>query len=59
MADEESRTEKELRDENMRRLVEDDQVEVVYPRGVATRVPRGVCRCPILNVGDFCPVHGG
>jgi len=45
--------------ENMRRLVEDDGMETVYPGGVPTRVPRGACRCPILTVGDFCPVHGG
>lgn len=57
MSDEQ--TEQERRDENMRRLVENDKTEVVYPRGVPKRVPRGVCRCPVLDVGDFCPVHGG
>jgi len=46
-------------DEAMRRLVKDDGFETVYPGGVATRVPRGACRCPITQVGDFCPVHGG
>ncbi len=48
-----------VRDEGMRRLVEADQYETVMPGGVAKRVPRNVCRCPILDVGDFCPVHGG
>jgi len=43
-------------DEQMRRLVEADQYELHPTEG---RVPRGVCRCPILKVGDFCPVHGG
>jgi hypothetical protein len=43
----------------MARLVRDDQTDVVYPNGRATRVPRDRCRCPILRVGDFCPVHGG
>jgi hypothetical protein len=57
MADQKS--EKDRRDESMRRLVEQDRTEVVYPRGVATRVPRDKCRCPVLDVGDFCPVHGG
>jgi hypothetical protein len=52
-------TAKQKRDEGMRRLVEADQWETVYPRGVPTVVPRGVCRCPVLDVGDFCPVHGG
>jgi len=46
-------------EEHMRRLVKDDGMETVYPGGVATRVPRGACRCPVLQVGDFCPVHGG
>jgi hypothetical protein len=50
---------KRAHDEGMRRLVEADQYETVMPRGVAKRVPRDVCRCPILDVGDFCPVHGG
>ena len=36
-----------------------DRTEVVYPYGMATRVPRNQCRCPIVRVGDFCPVHGG
>jgi hypothetical protein len=52
-------TAKQKRDEGMRRLVEADQYETVMPKGVAKRVPRGVCRCPVLDVGDFCPVHGG
>jgi hypothetical protein len=52
-------TEQERRDENMRRLVEADKYETVYPRGVPKQVPRDQCRCPILDVGDFCPVHGG
>lgn len=30
---------------------------VVYPKGVRTEVPADVCRCPILDVGDACPVH--
>jgi hypothetical protein len=47
------------RDEGMRRLVEADQYDVVMPRGVPKKVPRNVCRCPVLDVGDFCPVHGG
>jgi len=46
-------------EENMRQLVADDGMETVYPGGVPTRVPRGACRCPVLQVGDFCPVHGG
>jgi hypothetical protein len=37
----------------------DDEVETVLPNGVPERVPRDVCRCPVLRVGDFCPVHGG
>lgn len=41
------------------KLVQMDQTETVYPGGVATVVPRNECRCPILSVGDFCPVHGG
>ena len=40
-------------------MVQRDGTEVVFPRGVPTRVPRGQCRCPVLDVGDFCPVHGG
>lgn len=43
----------------MARLVAQDQSDVVMPGGVPTRVPRGTCRCPILRVGDSCPVHGG
>lgn len=44
----------------VQRSVKDlEGTEVVWPDGVPTRVPRGVCRCPILKVGDFCPVHGG
>lgn len=39
-------SEQERRDERMRRLVEVDRAEKV-------------CRCPILKVGDYCPVHGG
>lgn len=31
----------------------------VYPGGVTKVVPRDQCRCPILKVGDSCPVHGG
>lgn len=41
------------------RLTQEDGFEIVFPRGRAQRVPRDVCRCPILMVGDFCPVHGG
>lgn len=41
------------------RLVEMDRTEVVYPNGQPERVPRDQCRCPVLRVGDFCPVHGG
>lgn len=29
----------------------------VYPKGMATVVPADRCRCPILDVGDACPVH--
>jgi hypothetical protein len=29
----------------------------VYPKGVRTEVPRNVCRCPIVDIGDACPVH--
>ncbi len=36
-----------------------DASTTVYPHGVATVVARGRCRCPILAVGDSCPVHGG
>lgn len=43
----------------MARLVQMDGEETVFPSGVPTRVPRDKCRCPILKVGDFCPVHGG
>lgn len=50
---------KDCADCRMARLVLDDQTTTVYPNGVATRVPRDKCRCPIMRVGDFCPVHGG
>jgi hypothetical protein len=50
---------KSCSDCRMARLVAEDRTEVVRPNGIAKRVPRGVCRCPILRVGDFCPVHGG
>jgi hypothetical protein len=33
------------------------QTVIIYPRGVRTEVPRDVCRCPVLQVGDACPVH--
>jgi len=46
-------------DARFARLVEDDEYETVYPNGIAKRVPRAICRCPIIAVGDFCPVHGG
>lgn len=41
------------------KLVVDDAYDIVYPDGIALKVPRNKCRCPILRVGDFCPVHGG
>lgn len=41
------------------RVVIRDATDVVYPDGIAKRVPHNQCRCPILKVGDFCPVHGG
>lgn len=33
------------------------EMVIVWPRGVRTEVPVDVCRCPILHVGDACPVH--
>lgn len=36
-----------------------DTTEVVRPNGIPKLVPHNKCRCPILMVGDFCPVHGG
>jgi hypothetical protein len=30
---------------------------IVWPRGVRTEVPANVCRCPVMHVGDMCPVH--
>ena len=41
------------------RLRTADRTDVVLDRGVPKRVSRDRCRCPILNPGDFCPVHGG
>ncbi len=43
----------------MARLVMLDRTDVVWPGGRPARVPRDQCRCPVLRVGDFCPVHGG
>ncbi|MBI2797760.1 hypothetical protein HYX70_00485 [Candidatus Saccharibacteria bacterium] len=36
-----------------------DRTDVVRPNGIPQVVERDLCRCPILQVGDFCPVHGG
>lgn len=36
-----------------------DRTDLVMPNGIAQRVPRDKCRCPVLRVGDFCPIHGG
>lgn len=41
------------------RILIEDATVIVRPNGRAMRVPREQCRCPILNVGDSCPVHGG
>lgn len=35
------------------------QLDATEPHPYHGRVPRNVCRCPIMQVGDFCPVHGG
>lgn len=43
----------------VRDLVDLDKYDVVMPDGKPEKVPRNKCRCPILRVGDFCPVHGG
>lgn len=40
-------------------LREMGETEWVFPGGIAKEVSRNKCRCPILNVGDHCPVHGG
>lgn len=45
--------------DHFRRLKEANETDVVYQRGVPTRVPRKVCRCPVLTAEDFCPLHGG
>jgi hypothetical protein len=47
------------RDCRAARVIQADTTDIVYPGGIATRVPRNKCRCPVLRVGDFCPVHGG
>lgn len=41
------------------RVAAQDRTEVVLPGGTPKVVARNQCRCPILRVGDFCPVHGG
>ena len=49
----------DLQEAAMRRMRRLDRTETVYPGGVPTQVPRDKCRCPVLRVGDFCPIHGG
>ena len=41
------------------RTVAQDGTTVVFHHGIPQRVPRDRCRCPILRIGDSCPVHGG